>query len=298
MSTSAKIIVKNGQILKEQISVKDLLLQHPKGIYSTARTIEKKSIFDLESHYTRLGKISSVINLDAISRDDLRTLTLPSIKTAMNAFCTVQANPDDHFEMKLTFLLTIGLDADSLVHHDKKLDFYAVVELMNPPPSPPVTAQIRTFHRPNPTVKNSQWVTDRKTLEESMPKHVNEIVMQEADGRLSEGLSSNFFVLKKDGTLETAADEHVLPGTTRSMVLSVCRELNIPIEFKFPSVREIDDWEGACISSTSRLLLPINVIELVEPNRTVKFDPLSDKLQRLKDLFRVEMKRLADQVLD
>lgn len=95
------------------------------------------------------------------------------------------------------------------VHHDKKLEFYAVVELMNPPPSPPVTAQIRTFHRPNPTVKNSQWVTDRKTLEESMPKHVNEIVMQETDGRLSEGLSSNFFVLKKDGTLETAADEHV-----------------------------------------------------------------------------------------
>ncbi len=80
---------------------------------------------------------------------------------------------------------------------------------MNPPPSPPVTVQIRTFHRPNPTVKNSQWVTDRKVLEDTMPKHVNEIIMQEADGRLSEGLSSNFYVLKKDGTLETAADEHV-----------------------------------------------------------------------------------------
>jgi hypothetical protein len=32
MSTSTKIIVKNGQILKEQIAVKDLLLQHPKGM--------------------------------------------------------------------------------------------------------------------------------------------------------------------------------------------------------------------------------------------------------------------------
>ncbi len=67
-----------------------------------------------------VGKISSVINLDAISRDDLRKLTLPSIKAAMNAFCTIHPNPDEHFEMKLTFLLTVGEDADSLVCSEKK----------------------------------------------------------------------------------------------------------------------------------------------------------------------------------
>jgi hypothetical protein len=49
---------------------------------------------------------------------------------------------------------------------------------------------------------------------------------------------------------------------------------------------------------TSRLLLPINVIELVEQNKTIKFEPVSEKLQRLKELFRAEMKRLAEQVLD
>jgi hypothetical protein len=31
MAASSKVVVKNGQILKEEIVVKDLLLQHPKG---------------------------------------------------------------------------------------------------------------------------------------------------------------------------------------------------------------------------------------------------------------------------
>ena len=46
------------------------------------------------------------------------------------------------------------------------------------------------------------------------------------------------------------------------------------------------------------MLLPINTVELVEQNKIVKFYPVSDKLQRIKELFNVEMKRLADQVID
>lgn len=35
---------------------KQFLLDHPRGSYTTARTIEQRSIFDLEGHVSRLGR--------------------------------------------------------------------------------------------------------------------------------------------------------------------------------------------------------------------------------------------------
>lgn len=41
-------------------SPKRLLLDYPRGAYTTARTFEQKSIFDFEGHLSRLGNLSTV----------------------------------------------------------------------------------------------------------------------------------------------------------------------------------------------------------------------------------------------
>lgn len=99
---------------------------------------------------------------------------------------------------------------------------------------------------------------DRKILEDSKLPESNEIILSDAEGNLHEGLSSNFFVIRSDGSLQTAPIDSILVGTVMKRVLDhwKCSE----IVFEHPKISEIDTWKGAFITSTSRLILPIDKI--------------------------------------
>lgn len=74
--------------------------------------------------------------------------------------------------------------------------------------------------------------------------------MDEASQNVYEGLSSNFFVFDRQSqSVVTAPLNCVLQGTILKVVLAVCEKQNIPIEFKFPNLNDIDYWEGAFITS-------------------------------------------------
>lgn len=80
----------------------------------------------------------------------------------------------------------------------------------------------------------------------------------DADGNLYEGLSSNFFIIRSDRSIQTAPIESVLFGTIMKRVLKDWKYSEII--FEHPNVNEIDSWRGAFITSTSRLILPIHTI--------------------------------------
>jgi branched-subunit amino acid aminotransferase/4-amino-4-deoxychorismate lyase len=99
---------------------------------------------------------------------------------------------------------------------------------------------------------------DRKVFEDSKLPESNEVILSDEDGNLFEGLSSNFFVILSDGSLQTAPMESVLTGTVMRKVLRDWKFSQIV--FENPKISEIDTWEGAFITSTSRLILPIDKI--------------------------------------
>ena len=100
----------------------------------------------------------------------------------------------------------------------------------------------------------------RLALESSMGDSVNEIILMNADGGLPEGTQTNFFALH-EGNLVTAGTG-VLEGTVRKLVLQVCAEHGIPVRLETPNICDITAWDGAFISSTSRLLLPVDYIDV------------------------------------
>ena len=91
---------------------------------------------------------------------------------------------------------------------------------------------------------------------------VLQVVLVGEGGALLEGLSSNFFVVQ-GGALRTAG-EGVLLGSVRELVLRVARREGVPVLLSPPLLGELDAWEGALISSTSRLLLPVDEVEVAE----------------------------------
>lgn len=101
---------------------------------------------------------------------------------------------------------------------------------------------------------------DRKHLEALIggPDNLNDIVMCDEEGRLLEGTQTNFYAITSEGVLHTAGGGLVLEGTVRRLILQVCSEEGIAVDETPPRVSDLGSWQGALLSSTSRLALPIH----------------------------------------
>ncbi|PSC76550.1 class IV [Micractinium conductrix] len=135
-------------------------------------------------------------------------------------------------------------------------DVYVHVAPLPPRPAPPVRVVMRGQPRQNAAAKDSEWVRQRKAIEQELPPDVNEAVLVGADGALFEGLTSNVFAVM-DGAVHTAG-EGILAGSVREVVLQVARREGIPVVLEPPRLSDLPRWEGCMISSTSRLLLPVD----------------------------------------
>ena len=100
------------------------------------------------------------------------------------------------------------------------------------------------------------------------------------NGELMEGLSSNFFAIQ-NGAVHTAGDG-VLKGTVRQVILDVCKENQVPIVFTPPNVATMMNWEAAFISSTSRLLLPLDEIHVLNED-DLKIEESKEFFENSKD---------------
>eukprot|EP00823_Brevimastigomonas_motovehiculus_P002107 TRINITY_DN1345_c4_g1_i1.p1 TRINITY_DN1345_c4_g1~~TRINITY_DN1345_c4_g1_i1.p1 ORF type:complete len:490 (+),score=143.73 TRINITY_DN1345_c4_g1_i1:109-1578(+) len=161
--------------------------------------------------------------------------------------------------------------------------------------SVPIHVHVAQATRKYAIAKDSDWVRDSETLLKQMPADVNEIILATPQLDLLEGISSNFFVIE-EGTVRTA-DSHILRGTVRQLFLQICKQQHIPVSLQPPNMANWRRWSGCFISSTSRLLLPIqrlsfpahlfpsqSVLRAVSvPDNGIVFDvndPLTKRLQR------------------
>lgn len=114
-----------------------------------------------------------------------------------------------------------------------------------------------TAIRHNPTAKSSDWMHRRQALEAARPPGVYETILLDSKGCLLEGASSNVYAII-DGELRSAATG-VLAGISRMIVLDVCEGI-VPPRLDAPNMAEIDRFDEAFFSSSSRGIIP--VIEL------------------------------------
>ena len=176
-----------------------------------------------------------------------------------------------------------------------------------PLPAPPVRVEVRGAPRANAAAKDSSWVAERAPLEELMRASavgdINELLLATEGGALLEGSQTNFMALV-DGAVHTAG-EGVLEGTVRRLLLEVCEREGIPVVLSPPTLPAADRWEGALISSTSRLLLPIDRLYAPREGRPSEeadlvrvFDNGPDSLAaRLRDLVSSEVLAHSSEIL-
>lgn len=89
-----------------------------------------------------------------------------------------------------------------------------------------------------------------------------EVWLHDAEGRVTEGSSSNAFIVDRDGRLVThPLGPEILGGVTRSVVLELARNAGVTVVERPFSVTEAHEAREAFLTSTSSLVLPVTAID-------------------------------------
>lgn len=272
------VVAIDGAASPSALTSKEFLLSLPSGAYTTARTCSRGTrIFEWNTHVERTAaSVAAMLNEADASPSLLEGLARPErLKPRLEATVAaakrqyLEAHGDEG-ELKLTLLVSWrGGDGDGeepLGQQQQQDEVGSVachVAPLPPLPAPPVCVEVRGAPRANALAKDSAWIAERAPLEAlmaaaSLPPggNMNELLLQTADGELLEGSQTNFYALI-DGAVHTAG-EGVLAGTVRRLLLEVCEREGIPVVLSPPTLESAASWEGALISSTSRLLLPVD----------------------------------------
>ncbi|KAG0199050.1 hypothetical protein BGX28_007611 [Mortierella sp. GBA30] len=289
-----------------------MLLEYPPGSYTGMRTFNIIGILDFSQHTKRLANSLQQIRfpgaateITVSTKDDPGTTREDPAATAglvlFRQHETMKQETTDLVRAGLSFYykqLKASLCDDKmatvsgetkvtvLCSWDPKIEQPTLVahfEPLNTPTTARCTVEVHGSPRHQATAKNSQWVRDRCHISASMSKDSNEaLLMDDSTQDLYEGLSSNFYAFdRKRRVILTAPLGSVLEGTIMKSVMQICKAEHIPVEFSSPNLKHIDEWEGAFISSMSRLVLPIE--KLILPDGFVKHFEMSPTIELIRD---------------
>ncbi len=140
---------------------------------------------------------------------------------------------------------------------------------------------LMSIERNNPNAKVWNQKLRDKTIQLLEGQGAYEAILVNKQGFITEGSRSNIFFVKGDTGYNTTKDL-VLQGITRKKVLEVCRRAGIKVEMKNVRFDEVDEYEVAFLTGTSRKIVPIRSID----NYTFSTDhkllhEISDKFEEL-----------------
>eukprot|EP00299_Pterocystis_sp_00344_P009376 c3926_g1_i2.p1 GENE.c3926_g1_i2~~c3926_g1_i2.p1 ORF type:complete len:238 (+),score=70.09 c3926_g1_i2:251-964(+) len=206
------------------------------------------------------------------------------IDTTRTALTTFSAQFGFDCERRIA-ILTSDIAEDGVTPLTDSFTVLTCVEPLPLRPSPPVKVFITSLPKHNFELKSTEWIEQRKSIEVLKPADADDIVVMDARGDVIEGSQSNFYAVH-NGSLVTAS-ENILDGTIRKIALSECARTGIRVELSPPNFRDIFQWEGAFISSTSRLMLPINELSWIDTNGKIQsrtFETISPLTRSIDDL--------------
>ncbi len=125
---------------------------------------------------------------------------------------------------------------------------------------------ISSYERPNPKSTHVEaktcghYVNSILATSEAKAKGFDEALMLDMNGFIAEGPGANFF-MEKDGTLMTPNSGNILPGITRSVVINICRELEIPVSESQIAPEDLESADAAFFCGTAAEITPIASID-------------------------------------
>ena len=119
----------------------------------------------------------------------------------------------------------------------------------------------------NPDIKTTQLLPNVLAKTKGIKNGFGEALFLDRKSYITEGSSSNFWILNKNNILITRSlDGKILAGITRDSILNCAKNKNIKVEEKKISLDNIKDCKEAFITSASSFVTPVIQIDNIKIN--------------------------------
>lgn len=256
IKVSSKVFIENGKIKKISEFNEE---KEGKTIYEVIRIIDGKPLF-IKEHYDRMGfsfKLSNAV-LKITEKNISKYISL-----------LVKESKTETGNIKITYNLKSDTLKIFFIKHKyptKKMYTEGVDTILC----------FKERENPNAKVVNNSF---REYINERLEQRkAHEGILVNNEGLVTEGSKSNIFMIK-DNRLYTSKIENVLPGITRTEIIGMAIELNVPVIEEDIKYVDLDKMDALFISGTSPNILPIRCVEEKE------FDINNELLRKLMIAF-------------
>lgn len=215
----------------------------PGGAFTTFRTYQVHKALYLKNHFQRLERSAQLSLVPLVLEQD-------ALRQVLHALIGMQ----EPFERRIRVTLDLERQVGAV---------YFAFEALQIPDEESYQNGVKVvtcrMERQNAQAKLTSFVAQASKIRRTLPEDVNEALMINPQGKVLEGLSSNFFAVQ-DGAIFTAG-ENVLPGITRLIVLSEIEKAGIPLHYAAITAESIFRLDEAFITSSSRGILPVVQID-------------------------------------
>ena len=240
---------------KAKVSILDRGFSYGDGLFETLRAYSNK-IFRLEEHLDRLIKSAHLIFLEL-------PMTRNEIRSAI--YSTIDINGLSDSIIRIT--VTRG-EQNPGMNIDNELSPTVVIQAR---PTTPLSNKAYKKGVPislfkdsasritgvDEQIKSCNYLSQVLIRERALKDGSFEGVMLDYNNNISEGTTSNIFIIKRNELKTPAVNEFVLPGITRQAVLDIALENKII--YKEERLNEVDIYEAdeVFITNTGIEILPV-----------------------------------------
>jgi len=106
-------------------------------------------------------------------------------------------------------------------------------------------------------IKTGSLIHQVLARREAKSKHAFEAILLTADEKISDGITSNIYMVRDGKILTPAHDAGIVEGITRNVILQLARDKGLQVVEGFFDVGEISNAEEMFLTSTTREVVPI-----------------------------------------
>ncbi len=281
----AEMIYLNGAIVpraEARISVYDHGFLYGYGLFETMRAYNGK-IFRLEKHLDRLRKSTATIGLG-----------LAGIDLAQACRDTLKANELQSARIRLT--VSHG-DAETFPWLEPAGQPTVVITTREYRPfSPEVYEQgykigISSYQRSRQSslsgIKSTNYLVSVLARREVTEKGLDEALLLNEDGYITEGSTSNIFFVDSSGLVTPPLESGILPGITRDLIIELAKKLKINVNEANITPSELSRFQQAFLTASTMEIMPVSSISAEDGKSTVfQSDNIGEAIPRLMNAYK------------
>jgi branched-chain amino acid aminotransferase len=230
-------------------------------------------LFRLDRHTKRLSSSAKLLNYD-----------LPAEKIQSTIETFVQKNrPDKSFYIR-PFVYTSDLGIAPRLHNIEKDFFVYGIELGDYLSPDGVSCRISSWARqedrslPLRGKISGAYITSSLAKTEAVESGFDEAILLNSLGKVSEASGMNIFLVRNGQLIAPGFDQDILEGITRDSILTIARDLGIPIVERPVDKSELFIADEVFLSGTAAKITPVKQIEIYKlPGDR----PITDKIREV-----------------